>query len=75
MHSQIWGRNDCVSVALLYVVHVDIQIDRELADESVAYRPVFTERPNGMATSSVRFATTSTDCESPVGASMIYFGL
>jgi hypothetical protein len=65
------GRDDRVSVTLLYEVHVNIQMDSELANEGIANRPVFTKRSYGMATSSVRFATSATGCKSPVGPSMI----
>ena len=51
---------DRVFATLLYEVHVDIQMDGELADESIAHCPVFTKRPCGMATSSVRFTTSAT---------------
>ena len=68
------GRDDCVFVALIYEVRIEVQLDGELADEVIAYCPVFTTRPCGMVTSSVRTATIRTNRPVSARPCVIYFG-
>ena len=65
------GRDDCVSVALIYEVQIDTQMDGELADEGITYRSVFTTRPHGMVTSSVRTTITRTISEPSIGNALV----